>query len=815
MFPFEKSGDLMNTMDLNTMNSLDLNSVPFFPIGVGSVMEQSSREHSLQQASSTNERQDEIMSRSCFQCEKAHSSCDRRRPCSRCNRLKQGDKCFFPPLKKRGRKPTKPRSSKSANTSASSQGQSRAQGRDFTRAKSPNSSQAASGGRSPHAHFNASTFSTRSPTRDENAAVPAGSFAQSQSSAAFTPNPLPLYEHQQSFAMSYSGLSSSTEEPPLTRVRLTSPEHSSPSFPFTEPTADPAGSHSIAYAPPTVTSASSEAFSVEMSSSSSSSSSSFSASSSASASSSSSSSPSSAFFSVAANTTTLSSSSPVTPGSYSVPSVSLLQQQVAAAAAAGGYDQEERDEEELQRLTGAQRNVGGRASPHAMTPPPEANAATVDPDANRTLLEATLSELTALKRSVASMQREMKHRDHSQQEKEQQRRTKRERMRDLIRQMEGAQVHLKTAPAPDAAEAGTSAPVAKDNCDLILDALQDSVQVAPYADRTQAEREAVPGRELELLQRCAQQSSMSYLLRFPMPLPASGGGWTLSSPPVVLFTNQLFNMVLGYKPGELSGVKGCSIACVDTASKFCEAIRSHAYHPGRKEMVICFAGHMLAKCKDRIAFAFTSHFLYDRAGRIEYALLSLVPHLMPESGLMDVAIDNKLSSGYLPAPAFAYTGHRTQSLFHKLSGIPPAASSGAFGAAFGASEMFASSSHSLQQQQQQQQQQHEETNQQHLQRMSVSARRGSGHLLLPSTAELSQALMSAHPDELRNPAPLPTEEIRPFDLLGVPDDWSGQDVVMDDVLSMSTRPSSVGTSLTKEPPLFDPFASGDSSLFTF
>mmetsp|Transcript_2459 Transcript_2459/g.7801 ORF Transcript_2459/g.7801 Transcript_2459/m.7801 type:complete len:91 (-) Transcript_2459:591-863(-) len=30
MFPFEKSGDLMNTMDLNTMNSLDLNSVPFF-----------------------------------------------------------------------------------------------------------------------------------------------------------------------------------------------------------------------------------------------------------------------------------------------------------------------------------------------------------------------------------------------------------------------------------------------------------------------------------------------------------------------------------------------------------------------------------------------------------------------------------------------------------------------------------------------------------------------------------------------------------------------------------------------------------------
>jgi len=271
----------MNTMDLNTMNSLDLNSVPFFPIGVGSVMEQSSREHSLQQASSTNERQDEIMSRSCFQCEKAHSSCDRRRPCSRCNRLKQGDKCFFPPLKKRGRKPTKPRSSKSANTSASSQGQSRAQGRDFTRAKSPNSSQAASGGRSPHAHFNASTFSTRSPTRDENAAVPAGSFAQSQSSAAFTPNPLPLYEHQQSFAMSYSGLSSSTEEPPLTRVRLTSPEHSSPSFPFTEPTADPAGSHSIAYAPPTVTSASSEAFSVEMSSSSSSSSSSFSSSSTA------------------------------------------------------------------------------------------------------------------------------------------------------------------------------------------------------------------------------------------------------------------------------------------------------------------------------------------------------------------------------------------------------------------------------------------------------------------------------------------------------------------------------------------------------
>jgi len=145
-------------------------------------------------------------------------------------------------------------------------------------------------------------------------------------------------------------------------------------------------------------------------------------------------------------------------------------------------------------------------------------------------------------------------------------------------------------------------------------------------------------REEQLAERCAQQRCMCYVLRVPFPERTRSGGWRINELPTVLCANQHFYQVLGYRADELSNSLSCNIHCTDTVRRFLTVLRHHAYRDSSEPLNACFVGGVLSKLGKRFTFNFQLEYLFDKFGRMEYAFITLLPYVSPESGVMYLSV---------------------------------------------------------------------------------------------------------------------------------------------------------------------------------
>jgi Fungal Zn(2)-Cys(6) binuclear cluster domain len=131
-------------------------------------------------------------------------------------------------------------------------------------------------------------------------------------------------------------------------------------------------------------------------------------------------------------------------------------------------------------------------------------------------------------------------------------------------------------------------------------------------------------REQLLMECCAAQRSMCYVLRVPYPQRSRSGAWRITELPTVVCANEQFNCMLGYSADELVNGLACSFHCMDTVRRFLTVLRHHAYHNSSEPMNACFVGGIISRVGRRFTFSFQLEFLFDSLGRMEYAYVVVV-----------------------------------------------------------------------------------------------------------------------------------------------------------------------------------------------